>query len=415
MVKKSSPQTQQMASTHARFFDLSLDLLATANADGYFVDLNAPWIATLGYTLDELRQLPFVDFVHPADKEATVKETAKLFAGDITVHFENRYRHKDGTWRWLAWTARVSQEDSLIFACARDITPSKSLLSEKEQALSEQERFRALAENTTDFVGMCTVDGRVTYLNPAGRRLLGVPDLQVEQMSIADCHPPRFRSRILKEGLPQAAAVGVWSSDGELRTRSGAIIPISQVIVPLRDSHGRLVGYGTIIRDFSVIEHLKKLEQELRTQQAALREALHSTATVLIPITDRVVVIPLVGKMDSRRNPQLVDAMLRAVEKLRARVVIVDATELRSLDSSTATLLMQTAAVLGLLGAQIALSGFRPETARTLLSQGVTLTYGSTHSTLQSGIAYALSATGASFSQAHLDEPAKPPEAPSAK
>lgn len=413
MAKKTAPQVQHAASTHARFFDLSLELLVTANVDGYFVDLNMPWSSTLGYTLDELRQKPFVDFVHPADKEATIKETAKLLAGEITVHFENRYRHKDGTWRWLAWTARLSQEDSLIFACARDITPSKSLLSEKEQVLSEQERFRALAENTTDFVGMCTVDGRATYLNPAGKRLLGAPNLEVETLSIADCHPPRFRQRLLKEGLPQAAAVGVWTSDGELRTQKGATIPISQVIVPLRDGQGQLVGYGTIIRDFSVIEHLKKLEHELRTQKVALREALHSTATPLIPITDQVVVIPLIGTMDARRNPQLVDTMLRSVEQLRARVVIIDATELRSLESSTATLLMRTAAVLGLLGAQVALSGFRPETARTLLSQGVKLSYGSTHSTLQSGIAYALSATGAHFAEPRIAEPAKKSERPS--
>jgi rsbT co-antagonist protein RsbR len=386
-----------MRSPQARFFDLSLDLLATANADGYFVDLNAPWSAALGYTLDELRQKPFVEFVHPSDREATMREAAKLLAGGITVHFENRYQTKSGDWRWLAWTARHSQEDALIFACARDITPCKQLLTEKEQALSERERFRLLAENTTDFVGISTLDGRATYLNPAGKRLLGDPNLKIEKLRVSDCHPPRYSARIMKEGVPRAAKLGVWTSDGELRKRDGSTIPVSQVVVPLRNANGKLEGYGTIIRDLSVIGHLKKLEQDLCAQQQTLTAVLSETSTPIIPITDQVAVIPLLGTLDGRRAPQLLDSMMRAAETLRARVLILDATELRRLESSAAAVLIRTAAVLGLLGIEVVLTGFRGAVGQALFALGIKLSNSTQLDTLQSAIAYALHTTGASF------------------
>lgn len=86
-----------------RFFDLSHDMLCTSNLDGHFVEMNAAW-GRLGYSPEELRAVPFVDLVHPDDRERTEAEAAKLFEGVETVGFENRYRAKDGSWHWLRWS-----------------------------------------------------------------------------------------------------------------------------------------------------------------------------------------------------------------------------------------------------------------------------------------------------------------------
>jgi len=113
-----------------RFFALSQDMFCIAGFDGYFKRLNPAWETTLGYTQEELLAAPYVDLVHPADREATIAEARKLSTGLETVSFENRYQAKDGTYRWLRWTAVPSRDKQIIYAAARDITDRKQ--AEKE-------------------------------------------------------------------------------------------------------------------------------------------------------------------------------------------------------------------------------------------------------------------------------------------
>jgi PAS domain S-box-containing protein len=106
-----------------RYYDSSLDLLATADFNGYFKELNPAWESTLGYTRNELLSRPFIEFVHPDDRAQTQAEAAKLTApGAATINFKNRYRTKDGSYRWLEWNARSVPDEGLIYAIARDNT-----------------------------------------------------------------------------------------------------------------------------------------------------------------------------------------------------------------------------------------------------------------------------------------------------
>jgi PAS domain S-box-containing protein len=105
-----------------RFFSLSLDMLCIAGMDGYFKRLNPVWQHLLGWTPEELTVAPYMSFVHPDDVERTMGEAAKLADGSTTVSFENRYRCKDGSYRWLSWMAAPFVERGLIYAVARDIT-----------------------------------------------------------------------------------------------------------------------------------------------------------------------------------------------------------------------------------------------------------------------------------------------------
>lgn len=106
-----------------RYFDSSLDLLATADFDGYFKELNPAWEATLGHKRKELMAKPFVEFVHPDDRARTLAEAEKLTQpGTETVSFRNRYLASDGSYRWLEWSSRSVFEERLIYATARDVT-----------------------------------------------------------------------------------------------------------------------------------------------------------------------------------------------------------------------------------------------------------------------------------------------------
>jgi len=115
----------QAENERSRFFALSPDLLCIAGFDGYFKHLNSIWQQTLGYTNEELLSQPYMAFVHPDDQESTLGKARKLPDGHAVQAFENRYRCKDGSYRWLAWNAIPLIDQQLIYATARDITQQK--------------------------------------------------------------------------------------------------------------------------------------------------------------------------------------------------------------------------------------------------------------------------------------------------
>ena len=109
-----------------RFFSLALEGLCIAGFDGYFKRLNPVWEKMLGLSVAELQSKPFVDFVHPDDRAATVAESAKLFSPDHeTVSFTNRYLCADGSYKWLIWNAKSDPVHKLIYAAARDVTQER--------------------------------------------------------------------------------------------------------------------------------------------------------------------------------------------------------------------------------------------------------------------------------------------------
>lgn len=127
-----------------RFFELSIDMVCVANAKGYFEHLNPAFTEVLGYALEELQQKPYLAFVHSDDRAATLREMQRLNAGIPTLAFTNRYRCKDGGYRWLQWRA-APESDGTLYAVARDVTPDLELVAElraKQASLSQSLRER---------------------------------------------------------------------------------------------------------------------------------------------------------------------------------------------------------------------------------------------------------------------------------
>jgi PAS domain S-box-containing protein len=123
-----------------RFFTLSLDLLAIANFNDFFIQLNPMWESILGYSVDELRARSIIEFVHPEDRTATAEQLNQIKRGAAPAYFENRYRCRDGSFRWLGWSAAPFPAEQLIYIFARDITERKASETEIKSLNVELER-----------------------------------------------------------------------------------------------------------------------------------------------------------------------------------------------------------------------------------------------------------------------------------
>jgi PAS domain S-box-containing protein len=174
--------------TGNRFMDLSVDMFCVAGFDGFFKNLNPSFEKTLGFTMKELMAKPYLEFIHPDDRPATVVEKAGLQEGKVTFAFENRYLCKDGSYKWLLWNAVSVSEQELIYAVARDITERKraeALLRESE------ERHRKLFDNNPH---PTWVFDRETLgflaVNDAAVRKYGFSRDEFLAMTLKDIRPP---------------------------------------------------------------------------------------------------------------------------------------------------------------------------------------------------------------------------------
>ncbi|MEB3281832.1 MAG: EAL domain-containing protein [Lyngbya sp.] len=146
--KTSSIAANQKARNESlyRLFMLSPDLVALEGFDGYFQQVNPAFEATLGYTSAQLLATPWIEFVHPEDRTATLLAFEQLLNQKSIINFENRYRCQDNSYKWLSWTAIPDPENHLIYGIARDITPQKQTETQLRSRISQQAAVAQLGQ-----------------------------------------------------------------------------------------------------------------------------------------------------------------------------------------------------------------------------------------------------------------------------
>jgi rsbT co-antagonist protein RsbR len=407
----------------------------------------------------------------------------------------------------------------------RRVAELEALLAQRQQEDEVTERLKAIIEYTPDVISTADSEGRVIFINPAGRRLLGGADNLSGESPIPQFHPAWAADLILNQGLPHAAREGVWSGNTAVLDPQGREIPVSQVIIAHKNAAGAITHYSTIMHDMSesrrveatlrdseqrllrfldalpvgvfVVEpdgrpfyanrsateilgkgiipdtttsqlaevyrafvagtdqlyptermplvralsgeassvddmeierpdgrilieihgapirnaegHImygmvsftditlrrraeeaireRALQQEvIEAQQAALREL----STPLMPIAEGVVVMPIIGMIDSRRAQQIMETLLEGIATHSADIAILDITGVRVVDTQVAGALIRAAQAARMLGARVVLSGISAEVAQTLVHIGAEMQDMIALRSLQQAIAYAL-------------------------
>ncbi|OBY24728.1 PAS domain-containing sensor histidine kinase [Leisingera sp. JC1] len=129
----------------SRTWKVTPDLLGVIDSSGVFMDTNPAWFDTLGLLPGEIESRQFFDFIHPEDLSRTEAAFERIKQGKPVLQFENRYRHKDGSYRWLSWNA--VPEGDRFYCSARDVTKSKenaASLASREQEAHFREQFIAV-------------------------------------------------------------------------------------------------------------------------------------------------------------------------------------------------------------------------------------------------------------------------------
>ena len=217
--------------------------MGIAGPDGYFKALNPAWEKTLGFSEEAMKAQPFIEFVHPGDRDRTLAEAQRIAAtGQATADFLNRYAAADGGWRWLSWRTQVDDSGDSIFV-ARDVTA---------QVMADQKRhmLASLVERADDAILTKTTDGVVTTWNQGAEELYGYTEDEAVGRSVQDLIIPaarRHESKSIVERLLRGEGVRQYFT--ERCRKDGSVIDISLTASLVRDEADEVVGVAVISRE----------------------------------------------------------------------------------------------------------------------------------------------------------------------
>lgn len=249
----------------------SRDLFCTAGFDGFFKELNPAWSTVLGFSTEELMAKPYVEFVHPEDRQATTAESHSLEKQQVTFAFENRYLCKDGSYKWLSWNAVSDPEQKLIYGIARDITEHKR--AESELKASEQ-RFRLLVSSVRDYaIFVLDPSGNVASWNQGAERIKGyTADEIVGRHSSCFYLPEDIENGKPERELQTAMAAGHYEEEGWRVRKDGSRFWANAVITAIKDDSGKLRGFSKVTRDITERKRAEELLHESEERHRKLFE-----------------------------------------------------------------------------------------------------------------------------------------------
>ncbi len=328
-----------------RFFTLSSDLLVIADFEGNFQTINPAWELTLGYSREELLAAPFFDFIHPDDRQRTFEETSQLARGSAGITLLNRCRCKDGSYKWLRWTATADLSRREIYAVVRDITQIKKLQEElqelnstlEQRIRSRTEQWQRANESLRNEVSVrmrteealrhayetlrsvfsasphaiIAVDAQrnVRVWNPAAEKIFGWTEEEVIGGKVPFVtEETKETSRIFNEKVLSGQTF--TNLETHRHRKDGAPVHVLVSAAPTYDIEGAIDGFLTVTTD---VTEYKKLENQLLRAQRL--ESLGTLASGIAHDLNNVL-SPIVMALQLFRMKATDPAMVRTLDTL---------------------------------------------------------------------------------------------------
>ncbi len=289
-----------------RFFSLALDLLCIADTDGHFRRLNPQWEVVLGYPIAELEGRRFLDLVHPEDQAPTLETLSRLKGQNSIFDFTNRYRCRDGSYRWIEW--RSIPTGSLIYAAARDVTERKLA----EGALRESmQRLQTVVNGAPLVLYSFDRHGVFTLSEGKGLSGLGLKPGEIVGRTISEVYGEQ----------PEAIAALRRALNGETFTlelsfEAGGTFEVSHTA--MRDAAGDYAGTIGVLLD---ITERKRAEEKLRTsleeKESLLKEVHHR-------VKNNLQVISSLLQLRARKvqNPEVLGFLRDTQNRIRSMALL---------------------------------------------------------------------------------------------
>jgi PAS domain S-box-containing protein len=301
---------QRLEQEREQFLAVGSDLQLILGSNGYFQWVSPSFESTLGWTTAEMTSRQWTEFVHPDDIAPSVAEKTSVFHGNELIAFENRYRHKDGSYRWFSWNAQPNSDRQVIYAVAIDITERKA----KEQKIQEQ---AALLDIATDAILVRDLDNRVQFWNKGAESIYGwqatdAIGRKTTELFYRDVPP---ETTIAANTVRQQ---GAWQGELNKLTKAGKAVTVQSRWALVRDAAGNPISILSVDTD---ITQKKSLEQQfLRAQRLESLGSLasgiaHDLNNVLTPIVGAAQLLPLTLPNLDARNQRLLNMLVESSKR----------------------------------------------------------------------------------------------------
>lgn len=276
--------------------------------------------------------------------------------------------------------ARISAEDDIFDGIA---TGLNTIGEELASSTGAKDYASNILESMADMLLVADEGGSIKTINHAACALSLYSSDELMHRPIGLLFADVFASELIERG-------GVTDREMLCRTKDRRVIPVSFSASIMRDYHGKVQGIVCVARDLSEGKRLE--EERLRLRDAVQRQTIlvEELSTPIIPISKELVVMPLVGSLDADRARRMTETLLHGVVSMRARVALLDITGVRAVDQEAMMGLIQAVQALRLIGAQVVLSGIRPDVAMMLVDLDADFSGVVTFGTLQRAMVYAM-------------------------
>jgi len=268
------------------FKKLTSDLIGLGKLDGYFTKVNSSFMNRLGYFEEEFYKNPFLVFIHEDDIEKTIQALTEAATGEQEIYIENRYKHKDGSYRWIDWKILSYADENRFFAVGRDITQRKQ---DENLLIKSEDKYRTLTQVSPSGIWQTDSNGMNTYVSKRWSKITGISAQKALSRGWSNGIHPDDIEMVTNGWYSHAETDESYRSEFRFIKPNGDIVWVLCIANKLSDQKGWVGTITDITARKSAEEALKNshetLEQKVEERTKALND-MNAALTVLLKKRD---------------------------------------------------------------------------------------------------------------------------------